>query len=104
MNLPWYGWSRWTCFVRSRSGSAASDHERSRSRVAYSSSWVTGTHGSSAPVSEGLRKPLHAALADGDHVEADGEAPELRARREPGLRGAAQPAALFRGHHLEWVA
>ena len=30
-NLPRYGWSRWTCFVRSRSGSWRSDHERARS-------------------------------------------------------------------------
>src|SRR3954447_11330284 len=43
MNLPWYGCSRCTCFVRTCSGSARSDHESSRSSAAYSSSWVTAT-------------------------------------------------------------
>src|SRR6266480_6757964 len=104
MNLPWYGWSRWTCFVRSRSGSAASDHERSRSSVAYSSSCVTGTTVTSARSSERLRHALHAAVADGDHVEADGKAPELRTCSEPRLRSAAQPPPLLRRHHLEGVA
>src|SRR5215471_3636392 len=104
MNLPWYGWSRWTCFVRSRSGSSASDHERSRSRVAYSSSCVTAMDRTSSPSSEGLRDPLHAAVAHGDHVEADRELRELGAGAEPCLCGAAQPAPLLRRHHLEWVA
>src|SRR6476659_3290929 len=31
-NLPRYGWSRWTCFVRSRSFSSCSAQESSRSR------------------------------------------------------------------------
>src|SRR4249920_1167097 len=75
MNLPWYGWRRWTCFVRSRSRSSASDQERSRSSVAYS-----------------------------DHVEADCETRELGARAEPRLRGAAQPALLLGRQHLERVA
>src|SRR6201986_2762529 len=104
MNLPWYGWRRWTCFVRSRSGSAASDHERSRSRVAYSSSCVTATHVTSAPRSERLREALDAAVAHGDHVEADREACELGTNSEPGLRGTAQPALLLVRHHLERVA
>src|SRR5436305_14454315 len=43
MNLPWYGCRRCTCFVRTCSGSARSDHESSRSSAAYSSSWVTAT-------------------------------------------------------------
>src|SRR5579884_1460612 len=43
MNLPWYGCSRWTCFVRSRSGRSRSDHERSRSISAYSASCVAAT-------------------------------------------------------------
>src|SRR5579862_6053721 len=49
MNFPWYGCRRCTCFVRTCSGSARSDHESSRSSPAYSSSWVTATcrHGSS---------------------------------------------------------
>src|SRR5438105_8090788 len=104
MNLPWYGWSRWTCFVRSRSGSAASDHERSRSSVAYSSSCVTATQVTSAPSSERLRNPLYATVADCDHVEADGEPAELRPCGEPGLRRTAQAAPLLRSHHLERIA
>src|SRR5262245_34566469 len=44
-NLPRYGWSRWTCFVRSRSFSSCSAQDSSRSspgapRPAYTSSWV----------------------------------------------------------------
>src|ERR1051326_18330 len=104
MNLPWYGWRRWTCFVRSRSGNAASDHERSRSSVAYSSSWVTATHRSSALGSERLRNPLDAAVAHGDHVEADGQPAELGTRAEPGLRRAAQPPPLLGRDHLERIA
>src|SRR6185437_4437306 len=104
MNLPWYGCSRWTCFVRSRSGSSASDHERSRSSVAYSSSWVTATRRDSTPPLERLRNALDAAVANGDHVEADREASELRARAEPGFRGAAEPPPLLGRHHLERVA
>ena len=50
MNLPWYGCRRWTCFVRTFSGKARSDHESSRSSVAYSSSCVTATK-------QGLRRP-----------------------------------------------
>src|SRR5436190_11722447 len=60
--------------------------------------------GSSAPVSEGLRNPLHAAVADCDHVEADRQSAELRTRREPRLRGAAQTPPLLRRHHLERVS
>src|SRR6478609_6044364 len=97
MNLPWYGWSRWTCFVRSRSGSSASDHERSRSSVAYSSSWVTATRRDSTLRLERLRHALHAA-------DAHGEAGELGTRAEPRLCGAPQPPLLLGRQHLEWVA
>src|SRR5581483_6738897 len=104
MNFPWYGCSRWTCFVRTRSGSSASDHERSRSSVAYSSSWVTATRRDSTPVSERLRNALHATVAHGDHVEADGELRELGTCAQPGLGGAAQPPLLLNRDHLERVA
>src|SRR5512146_2761913 len=104
MNLPWYGWRRWTCFVRSRSGSSASDHERSRSRVAYSSSCVTATRTDSTRRLERLRDPLHPAVADRDHVEADGEACELGAAAEPGRRCPSQSSLLLRGDHLQRVA
>src|SRR3954447_14256535 len=40
MNFPRYGWRRWTCFVRSRSGRSRSDQERSRSISEYSASCV----------------------------------------------------------------
>src|SRR5436305_9658839 len=104
MNLPWYGWSRWTCFVRSRSGSAASDHERSRSSVAYSSSCVTATRQDSTLASERLRHALHAAVAHGYHVEAHGEAREVGTRAQPRLGRAAQPPLLLGRDHLERVA
>src|ERR1700751_4718413 len=104
MNLPWYGWRRWTCFVRSRSRSSASDQERSRSSVAYSSSWVTATRRDSTRPLERLRKSLHAAVAHGDHVEADGEASELGTGTEPGLGGAAEASLLLGGQHLERIA
>src|SRR3954452_18267597 len=104
MNLPWYGCSRWTCFVRSRSGSSASDQERSRSSAAYSSSWVTATRRDSTPASERLRHALHSPVADRDHVEADGEPRELGPRGEPGLRRAAQSPLLVGGDHLERIA
>src|SRR2546421_5433836 len=104
MNLPWYGWSRWTCFVRSRSGSSASDHERSRSRVAYSSSCVTATRTDSTRRLERLRDPLHAAFAHGDHVEPNGEPRELRLAAEPGCRRLSQPTLLLGRDHLERVA
>ena len=95
MNLPWYGWRRWTCFVRSRSGSAASDHERSRSSVAYSSSCVTATEATSTRLLERLRHAFDAAVADGDHVEAGPEPGELGTRREPRLGGLAQAPLLL---------
>src|SRR6185437_5960776 len=104
MNLPWYGCSRWTCFVRSRSGSSASDHERSRSSVAYSSSWVTATRRDSTLRLERLRHALDAAVAHGYHVEADGELRELGTRAEPGLGGAAEAPLLLGRDHLERVA
>src|SRR6478672_11195843 len=104
MNLPWYGCSRCTCFVRSRSGSSTSDHERSRSSVAYSSSCVTATRRDSTLALEGLRNALEPAVAHGDHVEADCETRKLGARAEPCLRGAAQPALLLGRQHLERVA
>src|SRR6478752_7321243 len=104
MNLPWYGWSRWTCFVRSRSGSSASDHERSRSSVAYSSSCVTATRRDSTLASERLRHALHAAVAHGDHVEADREPGEAGTRAEPRLCSAAQPPLFLGRDHLERVA
>src|SRR5437899_7751661 len=104
MNLPWYGCSRCTCFVRSRSGSSASDQERSRSSVAYSSSCVTATRRDSTRRLERLRNSLHAAVAHRDHVEPDGEPPELGTCAEPGLRRATQPPPLLRRHHLERVA
>src|ERR1043166_6199780 len=104
MNLPWYGWSRWTCFVRSRSGSAASDQERSRSSVAYSSSCVTATRRDSTLRLERLRTPLAAAVAHGDHVEADGERAELGTCAQPRLGRATQAPLLVRRHHLERVA
>src|SRR6476661_2651434 len=104
MNLPWYGWSRWTCFVRSRSGSAASDHERSRSSVAYSSSCVTAMQVTSSLRSERLREALHVAVAYRDHVEADGEPRELGAGAEPRLRRAPQPSLLLGRQHLERIA
>src|SRR5579884_25004 len=104
MNLPWYGWSLWTCFVRSRSGSAASDHERSRSSVAYSSSWPTATERTSLSSSERLRHPLEASVADGDDVEADRQPGEVGAGAEPRLRGAAEAPALLGRDHLERVA
>src|SRR3954453_5193532 len=103
MNLPWYGWRRWTCFVRSRSGSSASDQERSRSSVAYSSSWVTATRRVSTLGLERLRNALDAAVADRDYVEADREPGELRPRVEPGFGGAPQPPPLLHPHHLERV-
>src|ERR1700758_5262696 len=101
MNLPWYGCSRCTCFVRSRSGSSASDQERSRSSVAYSSSWVTATRRDSTRPLERLRDSLHAPVAHGDHVESDGEPRELGACTEPGLGGASEPTLLLGGQHLE---
>src|SRR6476619_5180179 len=104
MNLPWYGWSRWTCFVRSRSGSSASDQERSRSSVAYSSSCVTATRRDSTLELERLRHALYATVAHGDHVEADREARELGTRAQPRLGCAAQPPLLLDRHHLERVA
>src|SRR5262245_17234554 len=104
MNFPWYGWRRWTCFVRSRSGSSTSDQERSRSSVAYSSSCVTATRPDSTSRLEGLRNPLDASLTHGDHVEADREPPELWTRVEPGLGGATQAPLLLRRDHLQWVA
>src|SRR6266511_1508582 len=48
MNFPKYGWSLWTCFVRSRSGRSRSDHESSRSMSAYSWSCVAATRRASA--------------------------------------------------------
>src|SRR6187549_1230854 len=104
MNLPWYGWSRWTCFVRSRSGNSASDHERSRSSVAYSSSCVTATRRDSTLASERLRHALYATVAHGDHVEADREARELGTGAEPRLGRAPQPSLLLGRDHLERVA
>src|SRR5215831_9612030 len=103
MNFPWYGWRRWTCFVRTRSGSAASDHERSRSSVAYSSSCVTATQPDSTVGLERLRNALHASVPHGDHVESDGEASELRSRGQPRLRRPPQPSLLLGRHHLERV-
>src|SRR3954462_1822121 len=104
MNLPWYGCSRWTCFVRSRSGSSASAHERSRSSVAYSSSWVTATRRDSTLASERLRHALHAAVAHGDHVESDRETGEAGTCAKPRLRSAAPPPPLLGRDHLERVA
>src|ERR1700745_2753754 len=97
MNLPWYGCSRCTCFVRSRSGSSASDQERSRSSVAYSSSCVTATRRDSTRPLERLRESRDAAVAHGDHVKADGESRELGACAEPGLGGAAEAPLLLGG-------
>src|ERR1700719_2818451 len=104
MNCPGYGWSRWTCFVRTRSGSAASDHERSRSSVAYSSSCVTATRWTSTLALKRLRHPLHAAVAHRDHVEADREPREFGSATEPGGRRPSQPPLLLGRHHLERVA
>src|SRR5712691_6226965 len=56
MNFPWSGCSRCTCFVRTFSGSARSDHASSRSSVAYSSSCVTAT-GSRFRVGSGRSLP-----------------------------------------------
>src|SRR5215471_14171495 len=100
MNLPWYGWRRWTCFVRSRSGSSTSDQERSRSSVAYSSSCVTATRSDSTLRLEGLRNPLDAPLTHRYHVEADCEAGKLGARVEPELGGASQAPLFLGSDHL----
>src|SRR3954452_12451283 len=101
MYLPWYGWRRWTCFVRSRSGSAVSDHERSRSSVAYSSSWLTATVRTSTRALERLRHALEAAVADGDAVEAHPQRGELGACGEPRLCGLSQAPLLLGSDHLE---
>src|SRR4051794_33811632 len=105
MNLPWYGWSRWTCFVRSRSGRSRSDHERSSSRSAYSCSCVAATgSGLRRARLERLLDPLQAPFANGDDVERDQQRGRVRMRRQPRLGRAADPPLLLRADHLQRIA
>jgi hypothetical protein len=47
---------------------------------------------------------LDAAVADGDHVEADAQRGELWTRGEPRLGGLAEAALLLGSDHLEGIA
>ena len=112
MNLPRYGWSRWTCFVRSRSGSSRSDQESSRSirrRARPASGHAAGSRAPRVlrPLGAGeaacaLRTPRARARAcrprSGDDVETStSQLGELRVSpratpRPPAAAGAASPA------------
>ena len=93
MNLPWYGCSRWTCFVRTRSGSS-----RLRPREVEIERRVQlvlrdghGPDGFDADASERLRQPLDAAVAaPRSRRSRRRDLPQLGLRAEPGLRRAAQ--------------
>src|SRR5919106_228949 len=104
-NLPRYGWSRWTCFVRSRSGSSASDHESSSSPAIspYSAACVGAMTAPSTPSHPVLRQtdPLDPSPANPGCLDRDLEAGDLWMCGDPRARRGENPPALLGADHLE---